>query len=382
MATSLTSRERVIRTLNHREPDRVPIDFGGSSNTLIHRQAHELLAAHLKLRDHPVRLQSMMTQQVVPSQSIQDLFGADVALVDPGKPDAWNLQLDPQKNSYVDEWSIRYHQPEGCSYYEYLDHPLKEPTLEVLEHYPWPNPYDPGRYRGKEESVRQLHEGTDKAILVNNPFGIWEHIIALRGIENALCDLVENRRFVHALADRLLDWQVTYWTIMLTKISRYVHVVKINDDLGHSEGPLMSPTIYRAIFKPRHKELVNCIRRLTDAKIYLHSDGDIYPFLSDLRDVGIDILNPVEVTARNMDSARLKSEFGDSFSFWGAGCDNLILTQGSPENVEEEVRKRIEDLAPGGGYVFASIHCIQPNMPPQNIAALFRAALKWGTYPV
>jgi hypothetical protein len=189
MGSAPTSRERVLRALDHQETDRIPIDFGGSSTSLIHRLGHERLAAHLGLPDAQGRLAGMMTQGVVPDARILEMFGADVLLINPGKPDAWTLQLDPHTNSYTDEWGARLQQPEGCDCYEYADHPLKEGTAAELERYPWPDPRDPGRYRGLEERVRELHERTGKALLANNPFRLWEQTWALRGLENAFCDL-------------------------------------------------------------------------------------------------------------------------------------------------------------------------------------------------
>ena len=371
-----------MRALNHQEPDRIPVDFGGSSNSLIHIQAHQKLLNHLGLPGSDACLQSMMTQAVIPDSRPQKMFGTDVVLIDPGKPDTWQLQIDPVTAQWTDEWGNRYQMPPGGFYYDWSDYPLKEGSLEELDRYPWPDPRDPGRYRGMKERVQDIYDNTDKAILVNNPFGIWEQAIALRGMENALADLAINVAYAEALADRLLEWQKVYWEEVLGRIGKYIQVVKVNDDLGWKDGPLMSPRIYRRVYKPRHKALVAFIRERTDAKIYIHSDGDIYPFLPDFHEIGIDILNPVEVTARDMDSARLKAEYGDKFSFWGGGCSNVILTLGTPQDVEAEVRHRIRDFAPGGGFIFASIHCIQPNVPPENVVALFSAALKWGRYPL
>lgn len=382
MNASLPSRERLLRALEHQEPDRVPIDFGGSSTTAIHREGHRRLCAYLGLPDEPARLQSVMTQVAIPHPRLQAEFGADVLLIDPGKPDAWELRVDPGSGEYTDEWGIRYRRPPGCLYYEYAVHPLREGTLEELERYRWPDPRDPGRYRGLAGRVKDLFENTDKALLVNNPFGIWEQCQALRGVENAMADLAQNQAYLEALAERLADWQAAYWEEMLSRIGPYVQVIKLNDDLGWRGGPLISPRSYRRVFKPRHQALIRAIRTWTAAKVMLHSDGDIYPFLEDLKEIGVEILNPVEVTAREMESARLKREYGQAFVFWGGACSVLTMTVGEPEEVEQEARRRILDFAPGGGFVFAPIHNLQPNMPPENVVALFRAARKWGCYPL
>ncbi len=169
---------------------------------------------------------------------------------------------------------------------------------------------------------------------------------------------------------------------MLDLVGDYVQVIKMDDDLGFKNGPLFSPELYRKIYKPRHKKIIELIKSKTDAKIFIHSDGSIVDFIPDFIDLGIDIINPVEVTAKNMDSSFLKKEFGKDISFWGGGCSNSILEKGTPGEVIKEVQKRILDFAPGGGFIFGSIHCIQPFIPPENIVALFDTAYKYGIYPV
>jgi uroporphyrinogen decarboxylase len=193
-------------------------------------------------------------------------------------------------------------------------------------------------------------------------------------------DLAMNVRFAEYLADKLLEWLLCYYDIILDLVGEYVQVVKMDDDLGFRSGPLMSPEIYRKIYKPRHKKVTDFIRSKTDAKIFIHSDGSIYDFIPDFIDLGIDIINPVEVTAVNMESQKLKKEFGKKISFWGGGCDNKILEKGTPGDIEEEVKKRVDDFSAGGGFIFGSIHCIQPFVPPENIVALFDSAYKYGGY--
>jgi uroporphyrinogen decarboxylase len=153
------------------------------------------------------------------------------------------------------------------------------------------------------------------------------------------------------------------------------------DDISHQGGPMIRPEMYREIVKPRHRRLVEAIRAVTQAKIFFHSDGSVYWAIGDLIDVGIDILNPVQVGAANMDTQRIKREFGDHMCFWGAGCDSQhVLPVGTPAQVREEVRRRIEDLAPGGGYVFAPIHHIESEVPAENIVAMYEAAREYGAY--
>ncbi len=377
----MTSRERVLTALDHREPDRVPIDLGGCSVTLIHQAAHRSLAEYLGLTDPQEKIHNLMTMQVFVEPRIQERFRADVLLLQPGKPDSWELSIDAATGMWVDEWGNRYKKPPGVLYYEWDRCPLAEVAgIDGLKRYRWPDARDPGRYRGMEERARQLSTGTDKAILVNSAFGIWEQYLTLRGVENALADVAGNVRFLDHVLSRLLEWLEIYYEEMLSRVGRYVQVVKIDDDLGWTGGMFFSPETYRALLKPKHRELIRFIKARTDARIFMHSDGSVHDVIPDLIDVGVDALNPVEVTAAKMDSRALKKEFGSELSFWGGGCNNNILERGTPEEVEQEVIRRINDLSPGGGFVFASIHCIQPFVPPRNIVSFFDSAFAHGGY--
>jgi uroporphyrinogen decarboxylase len=185
------------------------------------------------------------------------------------------------------------------------------------------------------------------------------------------------------LAGGIGAWQCAYWEHVLGEVGDLVDVVQIGDDLGSQAGPLFSPDLFRRTYKPKLKELIASIKRHTNAKVYMHSDGSVHEYIPDFIDCGVDILNPVQVTAAHMgDTARLKREFGKDLSFWGGGCDNVILATGSPAEVSAEARRRIDDLAPGGGFVFGSIHNMQAKVPPENIMALYDTARTYGIYPV
>jgi uroporphyrinogen decarboxylase len=196
-------------------------------------------------------------------------------------------------------------------------------------------------------------------------------------------DMATNLDYVEALAERHVEWMLEFWDHVLTAVGPYVQVVQLGDDLGGQDGPLFSPDIYRKIYKPRHRRLVDLVHSKTDAKVYFHSCGSIYDILPDIIESGLQIINPLQVSAKNMDSAKIKKEFGKDLSFWGGGANpQTVMMLGTPEEVREEVRRRIHDLAPGGGYVFGPVHNIQPNVPPENVVAFFEAAHEFGGYPV
>jgi uroporphyrinogen decarboxylase len=253
--------------------------------------------------------------------------------------------------------------------------------MEELKRHTFPNSRDPACVEGLAEEARRLYEETDKALLGAGAWGIYELSYCLRGIEELYIDMATNLPYVEALAERVLEWQIGYYDLLLDAVGPYIQAISVSDDLGHNDGPLFSPRIFRQVYKPRLRRLVELIKSKTEAKIYMHSCGSVYDYIPDFIEIGVDALNPVQVSARDMDTARLKKEFGPDLAFWGGGSDNNILSFGTPQQVEEEVKKRIYDLAPGGGYVFCSIHNISAEVPPKNIVAFYEAALKHGIYP-
>ena len=379
----LSSRERIIKTLNHQEPDRVPIDIGGCSANLIHENAYKNLVEYLKIKNPEIKIQSLMIGAVYIDNRISNRLRSDVTGIHPGKTDNWKLELDTTNDSWNDEWGIHYKRHKSTMNYEWESHPLESINNIIdLKNYKWPDPRDPGRYRNLRDKAKDIFENSDKAIIVQQAFGIWEHYYSLRGYENAFIDLATNKKFVKYLTEKLTEWLIIYYENILNLVGSYVQIVKINDDLGSTNGPLISLKTYREIFKPGHEKIIKAIKKKTKAKILIHSDGSIYEFLPDFIEIGIDIVNPVEITAKDMKPSILKKEFGEDISFWGGGCSNKILEFGTPEDVENEVKRNIMEFAPGGGYVFGTIQNIQPFVPPQNIVKFFDAAYKYGKYPI
>ncbi len=211
--------------------------------------------------------------------------------------------------------------------------------------------------------------------------GIVEHSYWLRGVNEAYLDMAADESLVELVADRVVEWLEAWWTRYMREIGDLVQVVQMGDDLGGQDGPLFSPALYRRIFKPREARLIRIVRQHSQAKIYFHSCGAIREYIPDLIEIGVDALNPVQVHARGMDSAALKKDFGREVGFWGGGADpTRIMSLGTPEEVRREVKRRIADFAPGGGFVFASVHNIQSDVRPENVVAFFDAALEYGGY--
>jgi uroporphyrinogen decarboxylase len=375
----VTSRERVLTSLRHQEPDRVPVDLGGSP-TGIEAEAYNGLKRRLGLATPTT---TFVRDHVEIEEPVLQHFGVDTRYVRVGPPRGFQLRLDAD-NSYLDIWGTRWCKPPSSLYFDMVGFPIPEPTMAALKAYRWPDPHDPGRTDGLRARAQHLYEQTEYAVVLDvTGFGVFEQGWALRGFENFYTDLVAEPEFAEALMQGVADYQIALFTHVLAAVGPYVHVVMVAEDLGSQGGPLISPATYRSMIKPAQRRVWQFIKSRTNAKLFLHSCGSIRTFIPDLIELGIEILNPVQVSAAGMNPEELKAEFGKDLTFWGGGCDTQsVLTFGTPAEVEREVRGRIAALAPGGGFVFNQIHNIQPQVPAENILAMFDAVATYGRYPI
>jgi uroporphyrinogen decarboxylase len=321
---------------------------------------------------------------VDPDPQLFQRFEGVSALFFPSPSSRYAFRIDPETNTFVDEWGTMYYMPPNGYYYDLHKVPLPDAECEQdLERLEWPDPRDPSRIAGLATRVKAAHAAKEKVLMMcaATP-GLWETSWYLFGLEQAFINLAANPAFMEAFTERFLEWQIAYWDTVLDAVGGYIDIVQLGEDLGTQNGPIMSPATFRQIYKPRMRRLVDAIRSRTRAQVYLHSCGSIYQFIPDLIECGIQILNPIQVNAAEMDSARLKQEFGKDLTFWGAGCDPVIMGTGTPQEVVKDVKQRIRDLAVGGGFVFGSVHNIQANVPPENIVAMFDTAREWGRYPI
>ena len=259
--------------------------------------------------------------------------------------------------------------------------PLEGSHVSVLElkKYKWPDPTDPNKIKGLKEEAQRLREQTDYALVLSLPGRLISFGQSLRGFGLWLEDLVINQKFACGLLDIGLEIQMELCKRMLQAVGNCVDVVYFRDDYGIQTGPIISPDLYRNIFKPRQKKLFSFIKAKTDAKILLHSCGSVYKFIGDFIDAGIDALNPIQVSAADMDTKKLKREFGNKIAFWGAVDTQRVLPFGTRNDVKKEVKGRIDDLGPGGGFILASVHNIQADVPPENIVAFFETGKEYGS---
>jgi uroporphyrinogen decarboxylase len=292
------------------------------------------------------------------------------------------LNRDLAADRFVDGWGVAWQLQPGNHYYDIAENPLREATVDDLNRYPWPALANPSRFAGLREQARAIQQA-GFAVVATSGVQPFEMSAMLRGMDRWFLDLGCDHEFVRALMRKLTDLQGAAAEQLLAEAGDYIDVLVTGDDLGSQRAPLLSPAMYRQLIKPYHAELFAAIKARTRARIFYHSDGNIYPLLKDLIEVGIELLNPVQVSAADMcDTARLKREFGDRLSFCGAIDTQSVLPHGSVEDVREEVRRRIKEIAPGGGYIVAAVHCIQPDVPPANVWAMFDEAVVAGRYPL
>ncbi len=388
---TLTPRERVNMALNHREPDRVPIDIGGISST-IDASGYKALVNYLGMDDELQREDLKDTSNsVIPCEEILERFGVDTRVLSEVRVLSGTRALNtrsPQEvrrnfddKTRVDEWGVEWARAEDGNYMNKKG-PFQGKQISVadLERHIWPDTGNPARMQGIAERARRLHEETDYAIVVQLGNSMVALCQRLRGFVEWMEDLVMNPLVAEALLDHVTNVNVTFARAVLDQVGPYVDIVSFGDDLGFQERPYMRPELYREKVKPFHRRLVDAIKSKTDAKVVMHSDGSIYKLIPDLIDTGIDGINPVQVSATDMDSKRLKAEFGDSLCFWGGIDTQHVLPFGSTDDVVAEVQKRISHLAPSGGYVLATVHTMRPEVPPANMVAMYKTALKYGVY--
>jgi uroporphyrinogen decarboxylase len=381
----VNSRERIVHTLNHQEPDRVPFDLGGTGLSTIHVTAYKNLRHHLGLPEIEPEVAFVPEQLVRVDEDLAQRLEADVRPVLPETASSFEYVFRDEGNyeAYTDEWGIGWRMPrEGGFYYDMYQHPLATAdSLEEMKAHPFPDPLDDGRFATlREQAEAAAPKG--KAVALAGPCaGIAEVYSWLRGYEEYYVDLARHKDWVGTMLDRLVEFKSAYWGRALHEIGDLVDVVVEADDLGSQHSLLMSPRTYRTVIQPRHKRLFSFIKEQASVKVFYHTCGAVRRLIPDLIEAGIDILNPVQISAADMDLWELKSEFGRDLVFWGGGVDTQgVLGTATPPEIKDHVRQNIEALAPGGGFVFAAVHDIQANVPPENIMAMWEAWQEYGVY--
>jgi uroporphyrinogen decarboxylase len=374
--------------LEHKEPDRIPFDLGGTVLTSINVNAYRRLRQYLGLPDKEIGVMDVFQQIAVVDDDVRARLGCDCRNVAPRSSATFKIVVNetdmPGYRFFHDEWGIGWRMPkDGGFYYDMYDHPFAgSNSIDDIKKYPWPNPVDPARFAGLAESARHVAEDLGEPVILGGlSAGFVELAAWTRGFARFYPDLVTNLEWMTYLMDTIVDLKLAYWEIALPMVGDYADVVQEADDLAGQFGLLINPETYRKVIKPRHKKIMDFIKARSKAKIFFHSCGAIRDIIPDLIEVGVDILNPVQVSATGMESSALKRDFGKEITFWGGLVDTQgVFTDGTPAQVREEVRRRIDDLGPGGGFVAATVHNIQANVPPQNIMAMWETLQEFGKY--
>lgn len=371
----MNSRERVLCALNHKEPDMIPIDMGSTENTTICQFAYINLREYLGLPPDPnPYVINRMMDSVFPADDLIERYQIDFKAVRPSS--AYQPVIQELEDGFIDEYRIRWRQTKY--YYDMIEHPLAEKSIEDLDSAIYADPFIPERKIGLREQAKKIREETDLCVTVGHiAMGPFEMSGNMRSYTKFLMDMYIDPDYATALLDKNLENTIQFWGVYLDEVGDLVDVVCQGDDLGTQIGPWISPEMYRKWIKPRHAELFKFIRSKTNAKIFLHSCGSVYDLIPDLIEVGVQALSPVQVTAAKMGLKSLKKDFGNDLCFWGGGVDTqYILPNGTISEIEDHVKEVIDIMAPGGGFIWVPVHNVQSDIPPEKVHAAYQTAIE------
>jgi uroporphyrinogen decarboxylase len=384
----MTSRERVQAVLNHEVPDRVPIIIGVSNATGIKMKPYRALKELLGIQapDDYIYDWPELGSAKVDEETMQRLHGDARGVLDrfPKEVQERNRTRDPHAPC-IDDWGIGQTEIEPGVWFPGY-HPLADATtIEELENYPnWPKMDDPYRVEQTAEDAKRLAQQNEYAILATPwlmfPF---ERAFGLQGMDKFLMNMAMYPDFAEAMLKKNLEFCMQHMSHFLDAVGDNIDMIKIGDDLGSQDRLMISPRMYRKLLKPIHAELIALIKSKTKAKVFFHTDGDVFDLIGDFIEIGVDVLNPIQTSAGKMaDLEGLKREYGKDLVFCGAVDTQHILPHGTPEEVRQEMKRVIDILGQDGGYMVASVHTIMNEVPPENILAMVDATLEFGTYPL
>ena len=408
----MTSRERVLTAISHKTPDKVPVDMSATPSSGISAIAYSNLVKHIGRSDLPVKIYDVVQQLAQPDWQIIEKYGVDV--LDIGRtfnnlPTDWYpikmangapayypkwfrpaLQKDGSYLTFDDDGKrMLSKMPVGATFFDQtwfpyvngypdnfndLDAEMNRIMWARDAHSPWDHSGETDFWQKLRGNAISLRESTDKALLVVCGCNLFEWGTFLRRMDNFLMDLLCDQHNVEKLLDELLKRHLATLDKVCKAVGDVVDIIRFGDDLGMTQGPFMSPEIYRKLFKPRHKILCDYVKSHSTMHTFIHSCGSIALLMPDLIEAGIEIFNPVQTNSAGMAPAFLKKEFGRDCTFWGGGIETAgMLNEGKPEEIRAQVLERMEIFSSGGGYVFNTVHNILPDVPPQNILAMFDA---------
>lgn len=372
----MTSRERVLRVLHHEKPDRIPVDIGSTASGFVN-ETYFKLKEYFGIQGGDILIRPDESAAYYNDELVEKL-GGDFRHVFLLPPREYQFTVDA-KGYGVTEWGLRKKRLNGMM--QLCSNPLEDAEIEDIETYPWPDPYAEGRTDGLRERAKYLYEKTEYAIASRAvSHGIFELAWELRGMENFLADMLADKEFANALLDKILELQIGFYDVLLTECGEYLHMVETGDDYGTQIGPFMSVELFEEMILPRRKKLNDFIKqKAPHVKIFHHTCGSVYKLLPSLIACGIDVLNPIQPKAADMDTKRLQEEFGDRIIFHG-GIDEQSALIGSMEDLKKEMESRARTLGKDGIYIMAPTSNFQNDMPLENIVNFSRLAHEVGTF--
>jgi uroporphyrinogen decarboxylase len=390
----MNSRERLLTTLNHKNPDRVPYDLAGTHVSGIHVTAYRNLCEYLNIDPGEIEFADVIQQVVVPNAKIVEHLQVDTCGLFPLCSHNWNVVGEDKGDylEYIDEWGFTQHFPKDNGFWWSLVKPSWDGAFVEVADFAdlsWPVANLPERVAGLRQRAELARKQGKAVVLKGLCAGLFEMGQRVRGMENFMCDMLADPDIAKMVLDKIIELKIAFWDMALEELGDLIDVVVETDDYGTQESQLVSPELFRELFKPRLNELFTFIKNKISTKkiagetsyLFFHSCGNVRPILPDFIEIGVDILNPVHVGATDMDPVSLKSDFGSEITFWGGGVETQnILPYGTPAEVREDVKRNVETLMVNGGFVFNTIHNIQAEVPPENIMAMVESLHEYGKY--
>jgi uroporphyrinogen decarboxylase len=413
----MNSRERVLQSMNYKQPDKVAIDFGS------HRSSSSMAIAYARLRDYlglpqrPPKVYDMLQQLAIIDDDVLERFNVDCIELGRGfnqdesdwkpwvLPDGTECLIPKWIDPVLDDagnWVISGPdgtpiaiQKKGMIYFDQINFPFStnpEEKIDRLEEMfaynmwngvvgpPGPITWDEAGMRYLADGAKKLRAGSDRAIVGLFGGSIFEGGQQFFRMDNFYKVLASQPDLVHRFLDKLMSIFMQRLEFYLKAVGPYIDIVMFSDDYGMQKGSQISPAMFREFFKPRHKEMWDFAKQLAPVKVMMHCCGSITNLLPDMIDAGLDAVNPVQTNCKFMEPERIKSQFKDQITFWGGGCNTQqVLPMGTPAEVRDDVLRNLDIMTPGGGFVFQQIHNIQADVPPENVVAMFDAIAEWAS---